>query len=199
MQETLFMRLRSHAALTVDEIKNRIDPSRIDRNIAAMEAAAAELSPVEKAAINAMLEKSDQRWKAARPALNARRTLLLRSACKGRLCNFLTARFYRARIAGLQRTVSRLGINCFLTDYTTPLGLLALETLCDLRDAGANIRVYTYNGGSPQRSYRLVKETMLGLIEQTMRADYNYRSTVRSEMLHDCMEYTERGFSFFEI
>ena len=22
---------------------------------------------------------------------------------------------------------------------------------------------------------------------------------VRSEMLHDCMEYTERGFSFFEI
>lgn len=66
------------------------------------------------------------------PVLVPQETILFTSGRHSRRCNFLTARRYRTYIRMTCIWAREQGITTFITDYTTPFGLLALEILLSL-------------------------------------------------------------------
>jgi hypothetical protein len=84
----------------------------------------------------------------------------------GKRCNFLTAWYYRRRIRRIAEESFSKGVNTFFADYMDPFGLLALETLCEMKKDGENFALYALQSGSiaERKSYRLIPETNVELI-----------------------------------
>lgn len=143
-------------------------------------------------------EKTD----AARPKLNPRRTMLIHSRPEEHGCNSLTAPLYKQKILNALEWARERGITTFLTDYCTPLGLLALETLVELREQGESFHVYavrsTYFG--KRRTYRTIPETPVEMAFLPARADYSYHDPLE-DMLTDVLpsawiQCSEQGIWF---
>ena len=111
------------------------------------------------------------------PTLCPRRTLLFGGGYYSRKCNFLTASRYRKHIRHTYTWAVEHKIDTFIVDYTTPIGLLALETLLSLRDAGESFRLYAVRVISvkERKSYRLIRETPIEIIFLIQKCDYIYR------------------------
>lgn len=111
------------------------------------------------------------------PTLYPRRTLLFGGGYYSRKCNFLTASRYRKQIRHTYTWAVERGIDTFIADYTTPIGLLALETLLSLRDAGESFHLYAVRAISvrERKSYRFIRETPIEIIFLMQKCDYIYR------------------------
>lgn len=122
------------------------------------------------------IERMLQEHEAAEPQLDPRRTMLFYSRSNETGCNAITAPSFRNRILNALEWAQDHGITAFLADYTTPFGLLALETLVELRESDDSFRVYAVRGMpiAMRKSYRLVPETGIELAFLTAGADYSY-------------------------
>ena len=110
------------------------------------------------------------------PTLVPQRTMLFHSGADDSLCNAASASFYRQQILAAHKWARQQGINTFLTDYTTPLGILALETLLELRKTDDSFQVFSFrsNHVRTRKTYRTIPETELELILLVTQADYCY-------------------------
>lgn len=122
------------------------------------------------------LDLTYQNYLETEPVFDPARTMVFYSADHGPTCCFLTAKHYKKQIHKAYLWAARQDITAFYTDYSTPFGLLALETLYELKHSGKSLQLYIYPGKSPRarRSYRLISETDLELIKLSLLADYSY-------------------------
>lgn len=141
--------------------KEYIDMNNIEDNI----------SPDEIEEMKKMFED-----KTTAPKIDQRRTMLFLSRPEEHDCDFVTAPKYRKNILLALQWAQEHGISTFVVDYTTPLGILALETLLDERKKGAEFNIYTIRSThvALRRTYRLVKETPIELAILTSSGDYHY-------------------------
>ena len=110
------------------------------------------------------------------PTLVPQRTMLFHSEADEKLCNSVSVPFYRQQILAAHMWARQQGINTFLTDYITPLGILALETLLELRKTDDSFQVFSFrsNHVRTRKTYRTIPETDLELILLVSQADYCY-------------------------
>lgn len=110
------------------------------------------------------------------PNFDPQRTIVFHSRADEKLCNSASAPFYRQQIRAAHKWARQQGLNTFLTDYTTPLGTLALETLLELRKTDDSFRVFSFrsNHVRARKTYRTIPETDLELILLVTQADYCY-------------------------
>lgn len=107
------------------------------------------------------------------PVLDPKTTILFTSGHHRRRCNFLTARRYRTYIRLSYLWAREQGITTFITDYTTPFGLLAMETLLELRSTGADFVLYAISSRyfARRKSYRLIPETDIEIAWNISKCD----------------------------
>ena len=111
------------------------------------------------------------------PVLDPQTTMLFASGHHRRRCNFLTARRYRTYIRLSYRWAREQGITTFIIDYTTPFGLLAMETLLELRSAGADFVLYAISSRyfARRKSFRLIPETDIEVTWNISKCDYRFQ------------------------
>lgn len=133
------------------------------------------------------------------PELVPDKTMLFFSRPEEHSCNFITAFYHRKRIGYALAWAEQRGISTFLADYSTPFGLLALETMLQKRDNGAEIMVCAAKGHfiGKRKTYRLIKETPIEIAFLTARADYVYSmlpmQTFYEVFLHAGIHCSETG------
>lgn len=153
----------------------------------------------ERAAWLADIQKDMEEYAAAEPKLDPRRTMLFFSRPDEHRCTAVTAPFYRKRINRAVQWALDHGINTFLADYATPLGLMALEILIEHPGRHKAFHVYAIKSTfiNKRRSYRLVKETGLEIAILTSSADYSYHDlpveTLQRIVPCAGTRYTEKG------
>lgn len=132
------------------------------------------------------LEAEHEEYVSSEPILVPQTTLLFTSGHHSRRCNFLTAKHYRTYILQSCTWAQEHGITTFITDYTTPFGLLALEILLELRNAGVNFTLYAISSRHfcRRRSYRLIPETDIEIAWDLARCDYRYQCLYSTDTLH---------------
>lgn len=139
----------------------------------------------EDAAELEFLELHLEEHKAAEPKLEPRRTIIFSSYNSKKRCNFLTTKYYKRRITrNLQWALER-GFTNILVDYTTPYGLLALETFLPLKSDGARFHLYSIKSClfSERRSFRLIPETDIEISFMTRECDYSFSQYLPEETL----------------
>lgn len=119
------------------------------------------------------------------PLLVPQRTILYGGGYHRKTCNFITAKRYRSYIRQSYFWAVQQGFDTFITDVATPFGLLALETLRDLRSEGETFYLYTVRSKmfAQRKSYRLIPETPLELAFLEGSCDYRYLHLYKKEML----------------
>lgn len=152
------------------------------------------------AAFEEQTRRDRQRHLEEAPVIRPQRTVVIFSLSSESRCNFLTAWAYRVYLRRAYHQLRGQGVNTFITDYSTPLGLLAHEVLIELRRSGEIFHLYTFRHSylSERRTYRLIRETPLEIIRLTLEADYRYYlayqlSDVRSFQATAGTLLTERG------
>ena len=120
------------------------------------------------------------------PVLVPQTTILFAGQDRGRRCNFLTARRYRTYIRLSYVWARKQGITTFVVDYTTAFGLLAMETLLELRGKGADFLLYAINSRhfAKRKSYRLIPETDIEIAWDLSKCDYRYQCTYSADTLY---------------
>lgn len=184
--KSIFNRIRVHLYIFLKSLHIKLDKKKYKRVLTEFETACNEITPEQFAKIESELESMAKEHRDAEPKLNPRRTMLFQSRQGEHRCNYITASVYRQRIIEVLRWARERGITTFIADYTTPLGLLALETMVKLREAGEDFHVYAFKGGfiSQRKSYRLIAETDMELIYLCMQADYDYYDLTPQKAVH---------------
>ena len=109
--------------------------------------------------------------------LDPRRTMLFYTpAGKWFHCNVFMKKYYQRLIFLCYRWGICHGVSTFVVDYTTPFGLLALETLCRIREMGEHfvflgLQGYAMNN---RRTYRLRPEPLSELERFYSQCDYRF-------------------------
>lgn len=126
-----------------------------------------------------------QEHKAAEPTLEPRRTIVFSSYNSKKRCNFVTAHYYRRLITKNLKWAIERGFSNVLVDYTTPYGLLALETLLPIKTNGTRFNLYAVKSllFSERKSYRLVPETNIEIAFLTRECDYSFSQYLPEETL----------------
>ena len=132
------------------------------------------------------LEAEYEEYVSSEPVLVPQTTILFTSGQHSHRCNFLTARRYRTYIRRSCTWAQEHGITTFIVDYTTPFGLLALEILLELRNAGANFALYTISSRHTcqRKSYRLIQETDIEIAWNLAKCDYRYQCLYSVDTVH---------------
>ena len=158
-----------------------VNPKTDEEYLEEFEAYCAGGSPEDEAEI----ERTVQEHYDNEPKLDPRRTMLFHSRPEEHLCNSITASIYRQKIIETREWARRHGITTFLADFHTPFGLLALETLLELREAGDNFRVYAVKSRyfAKRKTYRTIPETGIEMAFLASRADYSYHG-LPEEIVH---------------
>ena len=196
-------RIRWHCRMTLGKVRLQwgmfIHHKTAEDIMRDFDAKADSIPQEEKDDIERLVREQYEKKDAGRPHLDPRRTMLIRSRRNERRCNALTAPFYRRKILKVVAWAQQRGITAFMTDYYTPLGLLALETLLELRKQGANFRVYAVRSCyfGQRRTYRLVRETGVEMAFLPSRADYSFHDdpdeTIMELMPCAWTRYSEEG------
>lgn len=137
-----------------------------------------EISAEEGEKFREMIDEFEDQHLSNLPKLTPRRTMLFYSdIIKHSRCNWVTAHRFRRYICKCYHWAIRRGITTFIADYTSPFGLLAMETLISYKNHGADLQLYSARSDyiGKRRSYRLIPETNLEIIYLTMNCDYDYR------------------------
>lgn len=116
-------------------------------------------------------------WLGMAPIYDSGSSLGYSDIIKHSRCNWVTAHRFRRYICKCYHWAIRRGITTFIADYTSPFGLLAMETLISYKNHGADLQLYSARSDyiGKRRSYRLIPETNLEIIYLTMNCDYDYR------------------------
>lgn len=120
------------------------------------------------------LDDAYEEYIAAMPQLEKKRTIFIFSADGGPAVNRLTAHFYRWQIVRQYKHLYRLGIDTFICDTMTPLGLIALAELVGLRNKGENISIYGLRYSRSSKNYRMQRKYRLNILHLICKCDYNY-------------------------
>lgn len=181
----LKMEMRTKAYILKNWWKKTVLHQANDELLAEDFSAVDNFSHDEKEEIQRTVAEWDQEAEAKRPILDPRRTMLIHSMPEEHACNALTAAAYRLKLLAAVKWAQKRGITTFMADYYTPLGLLALETLVDLREEGTDFQIYAVRSTyfRQRRTYRAVKETPAEMAFLPVRADYCYQETLE-DMLH---------------
>ena len=133
-----------------------------------------------------MVEEEYEERITCEPVLDPKTTILFTSGHHRRRCNFLTARRYRTYIRLSYLWAREQGITTFITDYTTPFGLLAMETLLELRSTGADFVLYAISSRyfARRKSYRLIPETDIEIAWNISKCDYRFQCLYSVDTLH---------------
>lgn len=148
------------------------------------------------------IERTIQEQRSKEPKLNPRRTMLFHSRPEEHGCNTLTAGSYRQKILNAVEWGKQHGITVFLVDYSTPLGILALETLVELRKTDCDFRVYSVKSCpvTKRRTYRTIPETGAELAILTTSTDYFYAlmpdETILRILPNAAIHCSEKGLWF---
>lgn len=196
-------RIKFHTKMKIQSIKNWWEETVLhktdDEILDEFNSLADSIPQEEKHEIARILKKQFEKTDADRPVLNPRRTMLIHSSPEEHGCNSLTAASYRQKILNAIEWAQERGVTTFMADYYTPLGLLALETLVELREDGADFRVYTVRSCylRQRRTYRMVPETGVEMALLSARADYSFHDPL-DEMFREVlpnvwMHCSERG------
>lgn len=161
-------RLHFNIALQASRLQRRLFPMPL-KEIPELEEAEAEK-------LEELLDQEHEEYIRSEPVLIPRNTMLLGDNGPQIRCNFLTANRYRTAIHQVYEWAIAHNINVFIVDYTTPVGLLAMETLLDLRSSGEQFNLYAVKSKriSRRKSYRLIRETEIKLIWSINKCDYHY-------------------------
>lgn len=153
--------------------RTKMDVAEIDEYIS---------SPEEKEALDQEFEQDYQEYLNAEPILDPRRTMLFQTKGDENRCNFRNTLSFRKKIRYAYRWGQDHGINCFLVDTVSPFGLLAFETLLELRAEGEEFHLYVFQSKTftHRKSYRLIPETEIEYLFLLREADYHYMRTVFS-------------------
>lgn len=127
------------------------------------------------AELTRQMEREHQEHLAARPCLEPQRTVLFYSRWDW-VCNPLTVPYFRGAIRRAARWLTERGFTTFVADYGTAFGLLAMETLLELRETGYPFSLYAARSTSMGRrqSWRLFREADWELIPLISKCDYHY-------------------------
>lgn len=155
---------------------------RAEPDEATIEARIAELNKEVQSEEDQEIEQYYQEYLAAEPKLDPRRTMLLGAKAGENRCNYQSAPKFQRFIRTAYLWGQDHGITGFLCDTSSPFGLLALETLLELRDKGKKFHLYAFQSKFPnlRKSYRLIPETEIEYLFLLRRADYNYQRTTFS-------------------
>lgn len=186
----LLYRIRFHLSAFIKKMYWRYYKSKHNDAIVKIESTINTMPPEELAQmeieIDSMLKELYKKHNNNEPELNPRRTMMFRSMRGEDKCNYITAPIYRQRIINTHQWAIARDINTFMADYTTAFGLLALETLIELRNSNEDFRIYALQGRPlhKRKSYRLVQETNLELISLCMQSDYDYHALSSQQLIH---------------
>lgn len=201
-----FKRIQFHVSMFFRglwlDLQEHINPHFKERLMAEFEDMADRLPQSEKDDIERTVREQYEKTDAARPKLNPRRTMLMHSRLEECGCNAMTAPLYKQKILNVLEWARERGITTFLTDYYTPLGLLALEVLVELREQDENFHVYAVRSiyFGKRKTYRTIPEAPVELAFLATRADYSYHDPL-DEMLTEVlpcawMQCAEQGIWF---
>ena len=99
-----------------------------------------EISAEEGEKFREMIDEFEDQHLSNLPKLTPRRTMLFYSdIIKHSRCNWVTAHRFRRYICKCYHWAIRRGITTFIADYTSPFGLLAMETLISYKNHGADL------------------------------------------------------------
>jgi len=111
------------------------------------------------------------------PVLIPQNTMYFGGGKSKKKVNCLNASRYRADIQQACTWALSHGINVFVVNCARPIGLLALETLLELRHAGETFQLYVdqITCIRHMKSYRLIRETDLEIIFMLSQCDYRFQ------------------------
>ena len=181
---SVIYRMKFHLRMKLQSIKNWwtdcLHPKTDEEVLAEFNALAESLPQETKDEIEQLVSEQYEKTDSNRPVLNPRRTMLIHSRPEEHGCSALTAASYRQKILYTVKWARERGITVFMADYCTPLGLLALETLIELREDGADLRVYAVRSChiGQRRTYRTIPETGPEVIFLSARADYHFQDSL---------------------
>lgn len=191
----LCFHIRRAAEKISREWKKLVYPAKVEKELEELEAAASTIPDSEVKEIEEAIEPSAENL----PKLIPEKTMAFHSWRDNGSCNFATVSSYRKKIRDEVQWGRKNGIEVFLVDYTTPFGLLSLETLLEERKQYGDFRVYVYQSRyfSKRRTYRLVKETPLEMLFMSAEADYHYGCLPELIFIHVlphiAIHYSETG------
>jgi len=134
------------------------------------------------------------------PKPEPHRSMLFRSKPHGCVCNFITAPTHRRKIIRAYKWAIAHHMTIFLVDYTTPFGLLALETLSALQNERDHFLIYAIKGNlfCHRKSYRLIPETDIELLFLTAQSDHAFSYPMPLWLNYAAAYCTERGIKINE-
>ena len=132
-----------------------------------------ELSPEYLAQVDAELEQYFRDHEDTAPVLDPAHTALF----FGKTEEGMTVENLQSRIREEYAWCREQGVDTFLLDCSTPIGLLALETLNEPRKTDSQVRLLAFQSKAPSKreSYHCPKESEIEFIQLLLAADYLYR------------------------
>ena len=168
-------RISFYTQMSIQRLKKMLHQHKEKEIMSKLEAQAELVSPEDTKEIERTIREHEEN----EPVLNPEKTMLIFSRPEEHKCNVLTVESYRDKLRVAIEWARKNGVDTFLTDYSTPLGLLALEELLELREAGENFMVYGVRSTyfAKRKTFRIVPETPIEMAFLAARADYTYHET----------------------
>lgn len=171
-------RLRFHIRMTLSFLREKFFPISLAKVLESPELTEFTKEEVDELReMNELLEQEDEEYVRSEPILVPKNTMYFGGGKSKRKVNCLNASRYRADIQQACTWALSHGINVFVVNYARPIGLLALETLLDLRRAGEMFQLYVdqITHIRHMKSYRLIRETDIEIIFMLSQCDYRFQ------------------------
>lgn len=178
-------RLCFHMRMSVFSLRRKFFPLSLERILKGSELTEFTKEEVhELKKLDKCLQQEREEYIRSEPILIPQNTMYFGGGRPKRKVNFLNASHYRADIQKIYAWAISHGINTFVVDYAKPIGLLAMETLLDLRCAGETFNLYAVQTAHIRhmKSYRLIRETDIEIIKMLVKCDYYFHNLTILEM-----------------
>lgn len=171
-------RLRFHIRMTLFSLREKFFPMSLAKVLESPELAEFTKEEVDELReMDKLLEQEDEEYVRSEPILVPQNTMYFGGGKSKKKVNCLNASYYRTDIQQACTWALSHGINVFVVNYARPIGLLALETLLDLRRAGETFQLYVdqITHIRHMKSYRLIRETDIEIIFMLSQCDYRFQ------------------------
>ena len=173
-----FYRLCFHMRRTASSLRSKLFPFSLNKILESANDLAATVEEIEEfRELDKRLQQEYEEHIRSEPVLIPQNTMYFGGGRNKKRVNFLNADHYRAEIKKAYTWAISHGINVFVVNYARPIGLLALETLLELRHAGETFQLYVdqITCIRHMKSYRLIRETDLEIIFMLSQCDYRFQ------------------------
>ena len=173
-----FYRLCFHMRRTASSLRSKLFPFSLNKILESANDLAATVEEIEEfRELDKRLQQEYEEHIRSEPVLIPQNTMYFGGGKSKKKVNCLNASRYRTDIQQACTWALSHGINVFVVNYARPIGLLALETLLDLRRAGETFQLYVdqITCIRHMKSYRLIRETDLEIIFMLSQCDYRFQ------------------------